>query len=115
MKTLALTVALATGCMFALATSVASAQGYGTGMHHHTTSGYLGSSNHFTYGDMAYNHAHMHQGRHFMPSATYSLGYRGVSTPTRYTGQVNTAGQPTGDLRPGMVLPDGAVVVSVGN
>ena len=78
MKTLALTVALATGCMFALATSAASAQGYGTGMHHHTTSGYLGSSNHFTYGDMAYNHAHMQQRGNYMPAATYRSGYRGA-------------------------------------
>lgn len=31
-----------------------------------------------------------------------------------YSGPVAADGSPTGDLRPGMVLPDGAVVVSVG-
>lgn len=32
-----------------------------------------------------------------------------------YRGPMSADGQPTGDLRPGMVLPDGAVVVSVGS
>jgi hypothetical protein len=32
-----------------------------------------------------------------------------------YTGGVAADGSPTGDLRPGMVLPDGSIVVSVGS
>ena len=32
-----------------------------------------------------------------------------------YTGPMSADGQPTGELRPGMVLPDGAIVVSVGS
>ncbi|TWU56368.1 hypothetical protein [Rubripirellula reticaptiva] len=115
MKIFALTVALAVGCVFALATSTASAQGYGTGIHHHTGTGYLGASGHFDYGDMYNNHIRMHQGVSDAPSTVYNSGYRGLISPMRYTGQLNTAGHPTGILRPGMVLPDGAVVVSVGN
>lgn len=35
--------------------------------------------------------------------------------PNVYSGPMSADGQPTGDLRPGMVLPDGSVVVSVGS
>lgn len=34
--------------------------------------------------------------------------------PSAYRAEVNAQGEPVGELRPGMVLPDGAVVVSVG-
>lgn len=37
------------------------------------------------------------------------------SNPNVYSGPMSADGQPTGDLRPGMVLPDGAIVVSVGS
>ena len=37
------------------------------------------------------------------------------SNPNVYNGPMSADGQPTGDLRPGMVLPDGSVVVSVGS
>ena len=43
----------------------------------------------------------------------YSTGYSTVASPTpRVT--LNPDGTPSGELRPGMVLPDGAIVVSVG-
>lgn len=115
MKTLALTFALAFGCVVALASSPAWAQDYGTGIFHHTGHGYTGASGHFSYGDMVHNHANMHHGAYAVPWKVYRSGYRGYSTPMRYSGRINAAGQPTGDLYPGMVLPDGAVVVSVGN
>lgn len=37
------------------------------------------------------------------------------STPQKYTGPMSADGQPTGELKPGMVLPDGSIVVSVGS
>ena len=51
-----------------------------------------------------------------MPSST--VASRMVSPQTTsnvYSGPVSAEGQPTGELRPGMVLPDGAIVVSVGS
>ncbi len=51
-----------------------------------------------------------------MPSST--VASRMVSPQTSsnvYSGPVSAEGQPTGDLRPGMVLPDGAIVVSIGS
>jgi len=54
----------------------------------------------------------------------YASGYNvqmapSINVPVRnsnvYSGPMSSDGQPTGDLRPGMVLPDGAVVVSVGS
>jgi hypothetical protein len=56
-------------------------------------------------------------------SPSYSQAYGSPSTvvvpsvqrnSNVYSGPVAADGSPTGDLRPGMVLPDGAVVVSVG-
>lgn len=153
MKRSALVIAICTGS--ALVASSASAQGYGTGMHHHSEAGYLGSAGHYNYGDMSANRVQMHSGNYssgyrgnartirsavpFLRSpATYSSGYRGnmtnnvrhytpsynvVSEPEyqfmedqsmTYAGPTDAEGNPSGILSPGMVLPDGAVVVSVG-
>lgn len=46
---------------------------------------------------------------------SYSAGTTSVAPSSNvYRGGVNERGEPTGDLRPGMVLPDGARVISVG-
>ena len=101
----------------------ASAQGHG--MFHHSTSGYLGAANHFTYGDMHNNYEHMHHGQYrganqsymqhsnMYPSHMQHSG--GVhSNRVSYSGGFNGEGHPTGNLHPGMMLPDGSIVVSVG-
>ena len=49
-----------------------------------------------------------------MPSSTVASWMVSPQTSSNvYSGAVSAEGQPTGDLRPGMVLPDGAIVVSV--
>lgn len=117
-------VVLVAGSLFVA--NSASAQGYGRGLYHHSELGYRGASGHFNYGDLRANQTQMHSG-------TYSSGYRGYTqTMPRlqqvrnrvgsrvgyhsmtYTGPIGADGHPSGVLRPGMVLPDGAVVVSVG-
>ncbi len=46
-----------------------------------------------------------------VPGGTYRSGYRYGAPPV---GAVADPGSPTSDLRPGMVLPDGSTVISVG-
>jgi hypothetical protein len=54
--------------------------------------------------------------RVYAPARTYSAARVVNQAPASnvYQGGVDDKGQPVGELRPGMVLPDGAVVVSVG-
>jgi len=49
------------------------------------------------------------------PRRVYSAPARAPRTAATFGGVVNERGEPTGELRPGMVLPDGSVVVSVDN
>jgi hypothetical protein len=117
-KVLALT--LAVSCIAAFGASNATAQGYGTGQFHHSEHGYLGASGHFSYGDMYNNRVHSHVGTHYQSGyrgyTPRTMYYYGYSVPSlRYTGPMSADGHPTGQLCPGMILPDGATVVSVGN
>ena len=101
--------------------SNAFAQSYGHGLYHHSERGILGGAGHYSYGDHYANQHRMHQGLHSgtpqysAPQyAAPAFGYTGMTTPQmQYSGPVSQ-GVPTGNLYPGMVLPDGSVVVSVG-
>ena len=107
-KIIAAAALVASSAMYA---GTASAQSFGSGMHHHTGYGTLGVANHLTYGDMHSNQMHKHHGHHHLGTHFYN----GVHlNKIRYMGDMNDAGHPTGQLHPGMVLPDGAIVVSVG-
>ena len=101
----------------AMVAGTASAQSFGGGAFHHSEQGALGAANHLTYGDLHSNQMHMHHGygHPVMHSwHSYSGGYHNGHPMMKYSGSFNDAGHPTGHLHPGMVLPDGAIVISVG-
>ena len=114
--------------------SSAFAQGYGHGLYHHSEHGALGAAGHYTYGDHYANQRQMHHQGHYYGTPQYSApqystpvystpmysqAYAGTTMPqTQYSGAMSqgavSQGTATGNLYPGMVLPDGSVVVSVG-
>ncbi|QDS86793.1 hypothetical protein EC9_09670 [Rosistilla ulvae] len=116
MKTKLTVVVLAFACVAALGASNASAQGYGHGMFYHSEAGARGAAGHYTYGDYYSNHRHArgHVGVRSPALNTSPFGYRVNAARVLSTNATPASGHRFGDLYPGMVLPDGAVVVSVG-
>ncbi len=84
--------------------------GRGYGYPYGYSSSRLGYSN-LGYSGMGYSNYSAYSAAR--PSNCYSPAI--VQRSNVYTGPMSANGQPTGDLRPGMVLPDDAVVISVGS
>ena len=66
-----------------------------------------------SYSTPVYNYYSNSQASSYQDPYQYSSGYSSVPTASQRV-TLNADGTPSGDLRPGMVLPDGAIVVSVG-
>ena len=103
--------------------SDAFAQSYGHGIYHHSERGALGAAGHYTYGDHYANQHRMHQGYHYgatqysapqYAAPMYNPVYSATAMPQMQYSNPASQGVQTGNLYPGLVLPDGSVVVSVG-
>ncbi|QDV66924.1 hypothetical protein Poly24_06130 [Rosistilla carotiformis] len=99
-----------------VAASTASAAGYGHGMFYHSEAGIRGAAGHYNYGDYSsnYRHAHGHSGVQSPRVFTSQYGYQGNASRVAVPNAMSVRARRSGELCPGMVLPDGAVVVSVG-